>query len=788
VSSTAREQLAVLLASQDELSSSVQLRAKAPACLHLEVDGIGRIACPVSADQARRLRRLGRPANFGRGEETRTDPAVRDTWEIPRELVRAEWAGGLGADLEAVREELGLPQQCRLVADLHSLLVYDKGQFFLPHQDSEKDDTMIATLVVTLPSAYTGGELVVHHLGETTTYRGSKTQLSLVAFYADCRHEVRPVTSGHRISLTYNLLLQGDPADHVPDQVTVQDTAALLRQHFSTAVRHAYRDTIGAPPNRLAFLLDHEYSESSLSWSRLKGTDVHRASLLRAAASAADCEAVIALTEIKETWDAYPEEDDSYGRSYHGYGSWDDEDEDDEDEPAAAHDDDSVYQLNELLDSSIRLTRWTDPSSSSSEDISLSVSGAEVCSVTPSSDLRPFTFEYEGYMGNYGNTLDRWYRRAAVVVWPTDRGFANRAEASPSWALDHLGAYDHDPATARTAAATLEPFWHTSVRNHELPGQLLGKALRAALAVEDADTASMLLRPFTIENLGTAHAPALGALAERYGEHWTGEQLRAWFGDRPAWTSVPGLSREQWLGSLPDLCRALQPLGDPGNRTARGLLERSWDWLATTIRSWLASPSIRQRRQQLDDLGRPLAAVLHATEAAQVPELRDQIVTYCRLQGDALTPCVQHALRVALSPRPARPNDAFVSLAADQATRLRARLAEPVRASDDWSLQLPGTCSCELCGTLHSFLADPARRAMDWPLAKDRRSHIHSRIDQADLPVTHQTRRQGRPYTLVLTKATHLFEREAQQRAQDNTDLEWLRQQWITTQAERPET
>jgi hypothetical protein len=33
------------------------------------------------------------------------------------------------------------------------MLVYGKGQFFLPHQDSEKDDAMVGTLVVSLPSA-----------------------------------------------------------------------------------------------------------------------------------------------------------------------------------------------------------------------------------------------------------------------------------------------------------------------------------------------------------------------------------------------------------------------------------------------------------------------------------------------------------------------------------------------------------------------------------------------------------------------------------------------------------
>ena len=91
------------------------------------------------------------------------------------------------------------------------MLVYEPGQFFVAHQDSEKDDAMIATLVVMLPSAHSGGELVVHHGGAATAYRGSKSAISLVAFYPDCLHEVRPVKSGHRITLTYNLLL-GRPA------------------------------------------------------------------------------------------------------------------------------------------------------------------------------------------------------------------------------------------------------------------------------------------------------------------------------------------------------------------------------------------------------------------------------------------------------------------------------------------------------------------------------------------------------------------------------------------------
>jgi hypothetical protein len=117
----------------------------------------------------------------------------------------------------------------------------------------------------------------------------------------------------------------------------------------------------------------------------------------------------------------------------------------------------------------------------------------------------------------------------------------------------------------------------------------------------------------------------------------------------------------------------------------------------------------------------------------------------------------------------------FGDLAADCAARLRARLARPQRASGDWSIELPaGGCACELCGALRGFAEDNSRRTCEWPLAQQGRQHVHSRIDAAELPVTHVTRRQGRPYTLVLTKTDALFTREQEARTRDETDLEWL--------------
>jgi hypothetical protein len=196
MATAARDRLARTLRGDAQTAFSIELKASTDD-LSLEVEGFGHVKFPVTPAKARKLLALGQPARFGRGEETVTDPDVRDTWEIPKRLVRAEWNEATLKDvLATVKEELGLPNAAELTADLHSLLVYETNQHFLAHQDSEKDDSMVGTLVVTLPSSYVGGELMVGHNEEWKAYRGSKTALSLVAFYADCRHEVLKVKSG----------------------------------------------------------------------------------------------------------------------------------------------------------------------------------------------------------------------------------------------------------------------------------------------------------------------------------------------------------------------------------------------------------------------------------------------------------------------------------------------------------------------------------------------------------------------------------------------------------------
>lgn len=232
-----RDDLSALLRS---LRSGGSFSTRRTAPIHdlaIEVTGVGELGLPVTAAQAKQLRLVARPAKYGHRDQTILDRRVRDTWEIPRSKVRIDkrrWNRTLRPMLDTIRDDLGLPSESSLDAQLHSMLLYEPGQFFAAHQDSEKDDHMIGTMVVLLPSRSTGGDLVVAHRGESVQYKGSASSLTFVAFYADTRHEVLPIETGHRVVLTYNLLLTGDTTTPLVGNTSVAPKAAeLLDRHFA---------------------------------------------------------------------------------------------------------------------------------------------------------------------------------------------------------------------------------------------------------------------------------------------------------------------------------------------------------------------------------------------------------------------------------------------------------------------------------------------------------------------------------------------------------------------------
>ncbi|KAI9372949.1 hypothetical protein BJX61DRAFT_542237 [Aspergillus egyptiacus] len=141
------------------------------------------------------------------------DESVRKTWELDAEqftIRNPKWQSQIHDFLKQVILDLGLsanPEEVQ--AELYKLLVYDEGAFFLPHQDSEKAPGMFGTLVVCLPSKHEGGEVVATHRGDSRVFNSSATsefEYSYAAWYSDVKHGVKPVTSGCRVVLTYNLI------------------------------------------------------------------------------------------------------------------------------------------------------------------------------------------------------------------------------------------------------------------------------------------------------------------------------------------------------------------------------------------------------------------------------------------------------------------------------------------------------------------------------------------------------------------------------------------------------
>lgn len=173
----------------------------------------------------------------------------------------------------------------KISAQLYKLLLYEEGAFFKPHKDSEKAPGMFATLVISLPSAHEGGELLLTHGNETKTISlCSEFAMSWAAWYADVLHEVKPVTSGYRLDLTYNLVR----SNWSPEEMSLaygghkNRLVTALRQ-FDTC--QAQRSSRFECPDFLIHPLSHQYTQPSLRIDRLKGADLGWIQCLQKAAA-----------------------------------------------------------------------------------------------------------------------------------------------------------------------------------------------------------------------------------------------------------------------------------------------------------------------------------------------------------------------------------------------------------------------------------------------------------------------------------------------------------------------
>jgi predicted 2-oxoglutarate/Fe(II)-dependent dioxygenase YbiX len=751
-----------------EAPGTFATRLRAPAdALDIEVAGVGQLSFPITPRTAEKLRGVARPSPFGLREQTLHDLSVRNSWEIPSSHVKISarrFQPVLAQHLRTLRAELGFPEGCELEAAFDKLLLYQEGQFFKAHQDSEKDDAMVATLVVVLPSEYSGGVLTVAHRGESKAFRRLSSQakdLSLIAFYADCHHAVSPIKSGVRVALTYHLSLvdgSNDARPKVSADVENRLTAAV-RAHFATPVAKRYDRSEPAPPERFIYLLDHEYTQRSLSWTHLKNSDGIRVAALRTAAERVDCECFLALAEVHETWmceDDYPSG--RYGRRNWRFGEED------------AHTSEA-YELIELQDSTIELNHWLDAAGKHVKGIPGPVSDEELHFTKPSGDLDPFKSEHEGYQGNYGNTVDRWYHRAAFVMWPRTNTFALRAQASPQWAVDELLALPRaNTSEIESCVKAVLPHWKRTAGGVE-DARFFAKLIKLSTRIADSVLAREWLSPLGLHRVATrAMRRDLATLVDRNGFPWAQEVLMEWTGKHHFGTPA-------WAPQLADLSADLYASnGVPCEALANWLLEREVKSALDRSLAVLKRPQPWLDLDGFNDESKHLAHVFAAAVAMSALDVIENASSFLLGEKQGFpTLFFAQLLQACVARSPAlRAHLLGAPLHCACTERLEVLLRAPARSEDDWSIAYPLGCNCADCNVLSQFLRS-AGTEYDWPLNKDRRQHLHGTIDSAKLPILHTTLRRGSPHVLQLRKDRSLFTRERAYRSRVQEILNALR-------------
>ncbi|QGI60785.1 hypothetical protein CEK26_004756 [Fusarium fujikuroi] len=148
------------------------------------------------------------------------DTSVRNTWELDASkfnLVNKKWFEDFSSRiLRDTTKGLGMFE---LRADPHKLLPHEPGSFFQTHSDSEKEQDMIGTLIVCLPSQHEGGDVCLSFGSQKqrlSTAENPEFDLTAMSWYSYVTHEAEQLTSGYRLVLAYKFFATGKTSYRPP--------------------------------------------------------------------------------------------------------------------------------------------------------------------------------------------------------------------------------------------------------------------------------------------------------------------------------------------------------------------------------------------------------------------------------------------------------------------------------------------------------------------------------------------------------------------------------------------
>jgi hypothetical protein len=154
----------------------------------------------------------------------------------------------------------------------------------------------------------------------------------------------------------------------------------------------------------LVFALEHRYTQRGLSLDLLKGADRNLADLVVSAAERTDCLVHLAqvsrhLLQFADDGGFAPSYTDRFRTGRH------------------------PIEIGETFEDDLSAAEWTDLLGDKQPWGNIPFELSAIVSSIPIDDWKPTSEEFEGYTGNAGNTLDRWYHRSAIVVWHRDHHF-----------------------------------------------------------------------------------------------------------------------------------------------------------------------------------------------------------------------------------------------------------------------------------------------------------------------------------------------------------------------------
>ncbi|GJE87338.1 hypothetical protein PsYK624_034210 [Phanerochaete sordida] len=253
----------------------------------LQVADLGVLGLPLNPRESATLK--SRYIHTQRSSELAIDRNTEGlgTWELDGSTVtfqNPQWAAWLEKSVVDACKALGVDDEASKPRwELQKLLLDDaKNAHTSPQCDSEGEFTAFATLLIILPSAFTGGTTHLSHAHLSASYDASTSSAfgtTVHAWYTGTTYHLTPPSSGARLALRFRLVhTTAAPVPSLADCTAPARTLHRLAADWTQA-------SAGHAPEKLVLLLGGRYAKDTPA-GKLHGDDVRRLRALRELARA----------------------------------------------------------------------------------------------------------------------------------------------------------------------------------------------------------------------------------------------------------------------------------------------------------------------------------------------------------------------------------------------------------------------------------------------------------------------------------------------------------------------